>query len=91
MNARPAMPRVFKPFRALALATLAWAATVSIAQTPSFVMASTTSTEQSGLFGQLLPAFQKACRNAVYQRYLKNSNKTARNRSTDKKEPTRRI
>jgi len=60
MNARPAMPRVFKPFRALALATLAWAATVSIAQTPSFVMASTTSTEQSGLFGQLLPAFQKA-------------------------------
>jgi len=60
MNARPAMPRVFKPFRALALATLAWAATVSIAQTPSIVMASTTSTEQSGLFGQLLPAFKKA-------------------------------
>lgn len=32
----------------------------ALAQTPSIVMASTTSTEQSGLFGQLLPAFKQA-------------------------------
>ena len=50
----------FKPFRALALIPLALTATVSIAQTPSIVMASTTSTEQSGLFGHLLPEFKKA-------------------------------
>ena len=30
------------------------------AQTPSIVMASTTSTEQSGLFSHLLPAFKQA-------------------------------
>ena len=35
-------------------------ATLSIAQTPSIVMASTTSTEQSGLFSHLLPEFKKA-------------------------------
>ena len=52
--------RFFKPFRALALIPIALAATISIAQTPSIVMASTTSTEQSGLFGHLLPAFRKA-------------------------------
>jgi tungstate transport system substrate-binding protein len=52
--------RFFKPFRALALFPLALAATVSIAQAPSIVMASTTSTEQSGLFGHLLPEFRKA-------------------------------
>ena len=45
--------RFFKPFRLLALVPLALAATVSIAQTPSIVMASTTSTEQSGLFPYL--------------------------------------
>lgn len=52
--------RFFKPFRLLALVPLALAASVSIAQTPSIVMASTTSTEQSGLFPYLLPAFKKA-------------------------------
>jgi tungstate transport system substrate-binding protein len=52
--------RFFKPFRALALVSIALSATVSIAQTPSIVMASTTSTEQSGLFGHLLPEFKKA-------------------------------
>jgi tungstate transport system substrate-binding protein len=52
--------RFFKPFRLLALVPLALAATVSIAQTPSIVMASTTSTEQSGLFTYLLPEFKKA-------------------------------
>jgi tungstate transport system substrate-binding protein len=52
--------RFFKPFRALALVPLALTATLSIAQTPSIVMASTTSTEQSGLFGHLLPEFKKA-------------------------------
>ncbi|CAM3573300.1 substrate-binding domain-containing protein [Polaromonas hydrogenivorans] len=51
--------RFFKPFRALALVPVALAATLSIAQTPSIVMASTTSTEQSGLFGHLLPEFKK--------------------------------
>ncbi|WP_196868408.1 substrate-binding domain-containing protein [Polaromonas sp. CG_9.11] len=50
----------FKPFRFLALVPLALIATVSIAQTPSIVMASTTSTEQSGLFGHLLPEFKRA-------------------------------
>ena len=55
-----ALGRFFKPFRALALIPLALIATVSIAQTPSIVMASTTSTEQSGLFGHLLPEFKKA-------------------------------
>ncbi|WP_426144634.1 extracellular solute-binding protein [Polaromonas sp. DSR2-3-2] len=52
--------RFLEPFRALALIPLALAATLSIAQTPSIVMASTTSTEQSGLFGHLLPAFKQA-------------------------------
>ncbi|MEO6321868.1 MAG: substrate-binding domain-containing protein, partial [Polaromonas sp.] len=52
--------RFFKNFRVLVLVPHALAATVSIAQTPSIVMASTTSTEQSGLFGHLLPEFKKA-------------------------------
>ncbi len=41
---------------------LVWvlAAGASMAQTPSIVMASTTSTEQSGLFVHLMPAFKKA-------------------------------
>ena len=50
----------FKHLKLLALVPIAFAATVSIAQTPSIVMASTTSTEQSGLFPFLLPAFKKA-------------------------------
>ncbi|ABM36825.1 substrate-binding domain-containing protein [Polaromonas naphthalenivorans] len=52
--------KFFKPFRALALIPVVLAATLSIAQTSSIVMASTTSTEQSGLFGHLLPEFKKA-------------------------------
>ena len=52
--------RVFKGLRLAALVPLALAATVSIAQTPSIVIASTTSTEQSGLFGYLIPEFKKA-------------------------------
>ncbi len=55
---------IFRCFRPLAQVLLAGAATVSIAQTPSapasIVMASTTSTEQSGLFGTLIPEFKKA-------------------------------
>jgi tungstate transport system substrate-binding protein len=51
--------RTFRSFRAAALIPLALAATVSIAQT-SIVVASTTSTEQSGLFSYLLPEFKKA-------------------------------
>ncbi len=44
---------------ATGIALLALAATASSAQTPSIVMASTTSTEQSGLFTYLLPEFKK--------------------------------
>ena len=50
----------FRDFRVLGLVPLALIATVSIAQAPSIVMASTTSTEQSGLFPYLLPEFRKA-------------------------------
>lgn len=50
----------YKLFRALALVSIALAATISIAQSPNLVMASTTSTEQSGLFSVLIPAFKKA-------------------------------
>ena len=50
----------FKPIRALALAFAASNAMFSIAQTTPIVMASTTSTEQSGLFTHLLPEFKKA-------------------------------
>jgi tungstate transport system substrate-binding protein len=47
--------------RRLALAMLACSANLgALAQTPSIVMASTTSTEQSGLFPYLLPEFKKA-------------------------------
>ena len=52
--------QIYQTFRALALAAIACTATVSIAQAPSIVVASTTSTEQSGLFGHLLPEFKKA-------------------------------
>ena len=48
------------PFKAVALILFAQEATNSIAQTNSIVMASTTSTEQSGLFPYLLPEFKKA-------------------------------
>ena len=56
------------PFRALALTKYAMIATISIASTvasvtvsaQSIVVASTTSTEQSGLFPYLLPEFKKA-------------------------------
>jgi tungstate transport system substrate-binding protein len=46
--------------RAFALAALCLAGVAAPAQERSIVMASTTSTEQSGLFAQLLPAFKKA-------------------------------
>ena len=47
-------------FKALAFVLCVQAATLSIAKNNSIVMASTTSTEQSGLFKALLPAFKKA-------------------------------
>ena len=50
----------FKSIRSLALVFAAAGATYSIAQTAPIVMASTTSTEQSGLFPYLLPEFKKA-------------------------------
>ena len=49
-----------KSIWSLALVFSATVATYSIAQTASIVMASTTSTEQSGLFPYLLPEFKKA-------------------------------
>ncbi|WHZ12308.1 MAG: Tungstate ABC transporter, substrate-binding protein [Burkholderiaceae bacterium] len=49
----------------LAIVCIAIAAPLARADTPSIVMASTTSTEQSGLFGTLLPAFEKATGIAV--------------------------
>ncbi len=53
--------RDFLPsFRAVAVILIAPAATYSIAQSNPIVMASTTSTEQSGLFTTLLPEFKKA-------------------------------
>ena len=45
--------------RALAVLACAAIAAAALAQTPFIVVASTTSTEQSGLFPQLLPAFEK--------------------------------
>ncbi len=60
MKPTPALSRMFRYFRVAALFPIALAATVSIAQTNTIVMASTTSTEQSGLFGTLLPAFKQA-------------------------------
>ena len=54
----------FKPFRPLALVHKGFAAIVLVAcgaaSAQSITMASTTSTEQSGLFGHLLPAFKQA-------------------------------
>ena len=47
--------------RRLTLVVLACSASWgALAQTPTIVMASTTSTEQSGLFPYLLPEFKKA-------------------------------
>ena len=60
MKLTTALSRMFKCFRVAALVPIALAATVSIAQTNTIVMASTTSTEQSGLFGTLLSAFKQA-------------------------------
>jgi tungstate transport system substrate-binding protein len=60
MKPTPALSRMFRYFRVTALVPIALAATVSIAQQNTIVMASTTSTEQSGLFGTLLPAFKQA-------------------------------
>lgn len=60
MNPTPVHAKMFQLFRALALVPLALVAMVSIAKKQPIVMASTTSTEQSGLFGTLLPAFKQA-------------------------------
>ena len=59
----------FMRFKALALQRCAWAALIFIAlpsaYAQSLVVASTTSTEQSGLFAHLLPAFKQASGLAV--------------------------
>lgn len=58
------LPKNFKSFTPLALIQCATAATVLVAtfgvQAQSIVVASTTSTEQSGLFAHVLPEFKKA-------------------------------
>ena len=46
--------------KAALFAAVMWLTTLAFAQERSIVMASTTSTEQSGLFAHLLPAFKKA-------------------------------
>ena len=52
---------------ALLLGALSWVAPMApvAAQSPSIVVASTTSTEQSGLFGHILPEFTQASGIAV--------------------------
>jgi len=60
LNSLNTASSTLKSIRALALIPIALFATFSIAQTNPIVMASTTSTEQSGLFGYLLPEFKKA-------------------------------
>ena len=60
MKALSLTVRIFRSILALALVFAAVSATFSIAQTVPIVMASTTSTEQSGLFSYLLPEFKKA-------------------------------
>ena len=60
MSASPILANSMKYFRLAALVPLALVATVSIAHSTTIVMASTTSTEQSGLFSSLLPAFKQA-------------------------------
>jgi tungstate transport system substrate-binding protein len=65
---RPVSSIKFMPFRPVAQRLIAQAATIFIvsslaagaANAQSLVMASTTSTEQSGLFGYLLPEFKRA-------------------------------
>jgi tungstate transport system substrate-binding protein len=56
--------RNFKSFSRLALACIWFSAAIFVnsaeAQAPTMVMASTTSTEQSGLFAHLIPAFKAA-------------------------------
>jgi tungstate transport system substrate-binding protein len=60
MNIANKKPVVLKTFQIAVLVLWSQLATYSIAQTSAIVMASTTSTEQSGLFTTLLPAFKKA-------------------------------
>jgi len=53
-------PTFLRTFQVVAIILCTQAATDSIAQTNAILMASTTSTEQSGLFTYLLPEFKKA-------------------------------
>ena len=53
------MNAAVRPLRRLLLCALL-ASPLAWAQSPSIVVSSTTSTEQSGLFAHLLPAFKKA-------------------------------
>ena len=53
------MTTIFRPLRRLLVCALL-ASPLAWSQSPSIVVSSTTSTEQSGLFAHLLPAFKKA-------------------------------
>ena len=48
------------PFLRATTVAIAWLTVATVAWSQAITMASTTSTEQSGLFGHLLPAFKKA-------------------------------
>lgn len=62
----PSYPdRMTSLLRYLVIAAVLLVAGPTLAQTPSIVVASTTSTEQSGLFGYLLPRFTQASGSAV--------------------------
>ena len=62
----PSYPdRMTSLLRYLVIAAVLLVAGLTLAQTPSIVVASTTSTEQSGLFGYLLPRFTQASGIAV--------------------------
>ena len=58
------MTALFNPVRRLLVCAML-ATPLAWAQSPSIVVSSTTSTEQSGLFAHLLPAFQQATGIAV--------------------------
>lgn len=60
MTRRSHMVSVVAALLGACLVSSTWVVGMAHAQTPSIVMASTTSTEQSGLFAHMLPAFKQA-------------------------------
>lgn len=60
MTRRSHMVSIVASLLATCLVCATWGVGMAHAQSPSIVMASTTSTEQSGLFAHMLPAFKQA-------------------------------